>query len=377
MIDVLIDGCVYGWQAHGGIKRCFDEMIWRVAKNEKDIRFTIVLPERIRSLPPKADNVRHLMNWREGMAGVVQRMVNRCRVASLNAPVFHSTYYTLPFDPGMKSVVTVHDFIHERYSGAMRHGHMRPIQKLEVLRRADRVVAVSEQTKADAMRYAGIPPERICTIYHGPTYPPLPTEQVPERVSAFKKKYGLSRGYWLYVGRRELYKNFDMLLNAWAGSPHLHRANDLVAIGAAANLESRQFAHLVEHGLEERIHILDDCPEDDLWAAYAGALGLVYPSLCEGFGIPLLEAMAIGCPIVVSDIPVFREVAHGAAQFFDPHSKGHLIQAMTQIMDVAIRSSLIEKGKARVRRFSWDESARRLAEVYREVAAMSRNTRIS
>lgn len=377
MINVLIDGCLYGWQAHGGIKRCFDELIRRVAQNEKDIRFTIVLPERICSLPPKAENIRHVMDWRKGMAGVVQRMVNRRRVASLESPIFHSTYYTLPFQPGMKSVATVHDFIHERYSGAMRHGHMRPGHKNEVLCRADCVVAVSEQTKADAVRYASIPKERIHTIYHGATHRPLPPEQAQEQIRDFKIKYGIQRGYWLYVGRRELYKNFDMLLNAWAGCPALHRDNDLVTIGPAVNLEYRQFAHLVEHGLEEKIHILDDCPDADLPAAYAGALGLVYPSLCEGFGIPLLEAMAIGCPVVASDIPVFQEVAQGAAQFFNPHSKEQLVQAMTQVMDAAIRRSLIEKGRARVRRFSWDESAKRLAEVYRKVATMSGKSRIS
>jgi mannosyltransferase len=372
MINVLIDGCLYGWQAHGGIKRCFDELIRRIAENENDIQFTIVLPEQLRSLPPKGENIRHVMNWRHGIAGAVQRTVNRHRVACLEAPIFHSTYYTLPFHPAMRSVATVHDFIHERYAGAMRYGHMLPDSKIEVLRQADRVVAVSDQTKQDAIRYAEIPEGRIRTIYHGATQKPLPRDKAGEKIRAFKERYGLARDYWLYVGRRELYKNFDVLLKAWAGCRDLNREMDLVTIGPAANLESRQFAHLVKHGLEEKIHIIDDCDDADLSAAYAGATGLVYPSLCEGFGIPLLEAMAAGCPVVVSDIPVFKEVAQDSALYFDPHSEEQLVQVMRQTMVSTTRTTLIEKGLARVRRFSWDQSATELATIYREVAAMPR-----
>lgn len=371
MINVLIDGCLYGWQAHGGIKRCFDELIQRIAENETDIRFTIVLPERIRSVPPKGPNIRHVMNWRQGVAGVVQRLINQRRVGRLEFPIFHSTYYTLPFQAGMRSVATVHDFIHERYAGAMKNGHMRPDRKIEVLRQADRVVAVSEQTKCDAVQYAGIPEERIRTIYHGVAHEPVPREQAGEKIRAFKQKHGLSRDYWLYVGRRELYKNFDVLLNAWAGCRDLNREMDLVTIGPAANLEFRQFAHLVKYGLEERIHVIDDCDDADLSAAYAGAAGLVYPSLCEGFGIPLLEAMSAGCPVVASNIPVFKEVAQDSALFFDPHCEEQLVQAMRQVMDPAIRKCLAEKGKTRISHFSWENGARELAGIYRAVATMS------
>lgn len=268
----------------------------------------------------------------------------------------------------MKTVVTVHDFLHERYQAFMNPTGLLSgscAEKKDVIESASVIVSVSGQTKQDILHYTSVDASLIHVIHHG--YSSQLSSPCGDD-DDFVKRERLSTRFWLYLGRGEFYKNFDLCFYAWVQCAKSGSDADLLVIGPASPLEERHFDYLARRGLEERIHTLVNASDNDLRCAYAGALALIYSSLHEGFGIPLLEAMAAGCPVLCSDIPVFHEVAGDAALYFDPHSVNDLLEKMRKMAnDGTIRDDLIARGRNRVTLFSWDEAAHKLAGVYRAV----------
>ena len=169
--------------------------------------------------------------------------------------------------------------------------------------------------------------------------------------------------YWLYVGKRGHYKNFGTLLRAFIKASSQIDCY-LVAVGGEPVLEPWQEDLLIKNRLEQRVLLLHNINDSDLSNAYTGASAFIYPSLEEGFGIPLLEAMNSGTPIAASDIPVFKEVAADAACYFDPYDENMLADVMTKLLDKKISSNLIKRGKERIKHFSWDKAANQLSQVY-------------
>jgi glycosyltransferase involved in cell wall biosynthesis len=367
MVRVLVDGIIYRQQHFGGISRCFTEMLTRVGRHCGDIETLLHLPEGCHAQTPKAATIReirdrHLRPY---------RLLNRASVAAskaaakkLRPQIFHSTYYTSPYWPGMKTVVTVYDFIHEQFP-ALQGEAAFVEQKRREIERADAIIAISDCTGNDVLRYARVDPARITVIPLGVSDAFLETaEEIPAPL--FRKQHNIPNPYWLFVGQRNLYKNFGTLLRAFTQISEKTRT-DLVLVGGLPELESWQIDLLIRHRLERRIHRLA-VSDGVLRQVYANAEGFIFPSLAEGFGIPLLEAMAAGVPIVASDIPVFHEVAGDAALFFDPYDDGALAHAMLRVLDKTTRCDLVHKGRERVRSFTWDEAARKLGQVYRGLA---------
>jgi glycosyltransferase involved in cell wall biosynthesis len=283
----------------------------------------------------------------------------------LRPQVFHSTYYTLPYWSGLRSVVTVHDFIHEKFPALLGgNAHQFIEQKRNVIESADAIVAVSQSTKDEILAHTKAEESKIVVIYHGVNDAFLTASPSEADIRMFRETHKIDGPYWLYVGNRGLYKNFGTLLRAFVRVAR-ETGGYLVAVGGGAKLEPWQVDLLIKNRLEQRVHLLQVMDDDDLEAAYAGAMAFVFPSLAEGFGIPLLEAMAVGTPIVASDVPVFREVAGEAALFFDPYDEKGLATAMIKILDESVRGNLMEKGRKRVREFSWDTAASKLGDVYK------------
>ena len=371
MVTVLVDGVIYAMQAHGGIGRCFAELLRRVGDGTHDARILLHLPRPVLGEPPRAAAVEHVRDWRLGPASVfraVSRAANGWRLRRQRPGVFHSTYYTPSYWPRLPSVVTVHDFIDEHlFDGASGNPPGFIERKRAVIESADAVVAVSQATKADVLRFTGVVEEKISVVYHG--VDPCFAAAGDEDVSEFTQRHGLDRPYWLFVGRRHRYKNFGAALRAWerfGRSEHVRTF--LVAIGPDAELAPWEYDFAVRHGLERSLRLLVRVDEPTLAAAYRGATAFVFPSLIEGFGIPLLEAMAYGTPILAADIPAFREVAESAAIYFDPHDPESLAAAMSTVMDEEVRDVLASNARRRAKSFSWDRSAEQLLAIYRRLA---------
>ena len=376
MIRVAVDGCIYEMQAQGGINRCFNETMCRIAREDGDIEFVLTLPAKVRGALPTAPHIRYVQNpvYRSLPPRFLTRRLfwrrEKAFRARLRPDVFHSTYYEPNPYPGAKTVVTVHDFIDENSFATMSGNNADLIAtKRRAIEEADAIIAVSEATKQDILRYTRAREERISVVYHG--IKRVFRDRIPngEETKRFFAMLGGDKPYWLFVGKRARYKNFMTALRAWEQfEAETSVGSQFVAVGPDLRIEDSFVDFLIERGLESSFQYFVNASDQELAIAYQHALAFLFPSLDEGFGIPLIEAMACRCPIIASDIPVFREVAGEAALFFDSHSVAGLVRAMTGVIDGPTREKLIGAGQVRERLFTWDAAADAVAEVYRKVA---------
>lgn len=370
-MKVLIDGRIYAMQSKGGINRCFTEYLNRIDCACKDIEILVHLPHPAKGVTPHGRNIQTVGSCPlSGVFRPVTRRICTRRIKAFRPDVFHSTYYRLPYWNGLTSVVTVHDFIDEKYPHPMTGNPPCFVdRKREAIEHADAVVAVSRATREDVLRYTAAEPNKVMVIHHGVSAEFASDPATELEVSQFRKRNRISAPYWLFVGRRAFYKNFDTLLRGWAMfETNTKRKSSLVVVGHDGRLEKGQIDFLISNRLEERLIVLTDVDDKTLKLAYDGAQAFIFPSLSEGFGIPLLEAMARGTPVIASDIPVFHEVAADAAAYFDPHDATALALLMAQLEDEGIRDNLIRNAHRRIKAFSWDETARKMADIYRHLA---------
>ncbi len=284
--------------------------------------------------------------------------------------LFHATEHLLPRLSSVRTVFTLHDLIflfHPETHKPLNRWFL-TLMMPRFLRAADAVIAVSECTRRDAVRAYGIPEEKITVIYEGvsPRFRPAS----PEAIQAVRAKYRLPERFILYVGTIEPRKNLTALLEAYAAlqSRNTQHAARLVIVGKKGWLYEGFFRRLRELGLEERVYFTGYVPDEDLPALYSAADLFVFPSLYEGFGLPVLEAMACGVPVVCSNTSSLPEVAGDAALLADPTDIRALAAAMERALtDEALRASLRARGLERARQFTWEEAAKRTVEVYHQV----------
>jgi len=313
------------------------------------------------------------------------------RLAELGATVYHSPYYLMPYRPGVPALLTVYDLIplrHPEHSSARARLLFRWATRL-ALRTARHVVAITETARRDFIAAFGLPPARITAIplAADPAFRP----QGAQVAAALREKYGLPERFALYVGSNKPHKNLVGLVAAWAAAtgtdtdlrPRPARSEEglgdaeLVIAGAWDERypEARQLAQSLE---APGIRWLGPVPEADLPSLYSAATVFVFPSLFEGFGLPVIEAMACGTPVVCSNVTSLPEVAGDAAILFDPSAAdgeasdapaAPLRSALQRVLDDdGLRSELRGKGLARAAQFSWQHTAARTLELYRRVA---------
>lgn len=274
------------------------------------------------------------------------------------AAVFASTYYSHPI--GTPSVMTVHDMIPEVF--AVDLGQPMWLEKDACIRHARRFIAVSSSTARDLCSfYPQILRTRVTVAHNGVSSLFRPAEAI--EVEGFKRRHGITRPYFLLVGSRETYKNAETFLRVFAGLRDRQRFA-VVCVGGEKNLQPELQA--LRAGSERHMLRLDDA---ELRFAYSGALALAYPSTYEGFGMPVAEAMASGCPVITTPNASLPEVAGDAAIYVKPMDEAALAHALTRILQPDLRDSLIARGLARARLFSWKNMANIVARVLTEAAA--------
>jgi len=238
-----------------------------------------------------------------------------------------------------------------------------------VLKRADGIIAVSENTKLDAIRLLGLKPEKIQVIHLG-----VPDEYfhvTPESIKGIRTAFTLTKPYFLFVGTIEPRKNVDTLLTAWEGMPEdFRRRYDLVIAGMAGWRSEGTMNRLLQAKRDNKsIQYHGYVPETDMPALTAGAFAFVYPSLYEGFGIPVAQAMAAGRPVITSNISSLPEVAGDAALLVDPKSAGELAGAFLKMAESPdLSEQLGVAGAARARRYSWARAAELSLNFFRSVS---------
>jgi glycosyltransferase involved in cell wall biosynthesis len=284
--------------------------------------------------------------------------------------VFHATDHLLPPLRRSKLVFTVHDLIYlfyPQYHLPLNRWYL-TLMMPRFLRRADAIIAVSENTRRDVARLLKIPAERMTVIYEGVSAaysPALP----PHEVARVRARYGLPERYLLFLGTLEPRKNLGALLAAYhallARGVPLPR---LVIAGRKGWLFEPIFERVRALGLAEQVCFTDWVPEADAPPLLAGAEAFVYPSVYEGFGLPPLEAMACGTPVITSTASSLPEIAGDAALLVAPDDTAGLAQAIERVLsDAALRADLRARGLARAAQFTWEAAARQTLAVYHQV----------
>jgi glycosyltransferase involved in cell wall biosynthesis len=282
--------------------------------------------------------------------------------------IFHATDQLLPRLRQARSVFTLYDV-----AFALRpETHTRPnrwflsLMIPRFLRAADAVIAISECSKRDAVRLYGIEPSKIRVIYLAADARFRPAS--PAAQAAARSRYELPARYILFVGAIEPRKNLSMLLDAYAPLLNDDPELRLVIAGPYGWLYAPFLKRLDELGLRERVYFPGWVAGEDLPALYAAAEAFVYPSLYEGFGLPALEALACGTPVVCSDASSLPEVAGDAALLVAPEDAAGWTAALRRVLsDGTLRSEMRARGLRQAARFSWDKTARQTLAVYREL----------
>jgi glycosyltransferase involved in cell wall biosynthesis len=323
-------------------------------------------------LPPALETAGRIA-WREESAppyslAELWRLALRARRD--RAELFHAPHYVCPPVLPCPAVVTVHDLIHLRFPDWRRRPlaplYARVMLRLAV-RRAACLITVSEATRGELAQYLGVPAARVRVIPNGvaPHFRPADDAAV---LAARLGKHGLVPPYWLFVGNPMPHKNVPRLLDAYAG---LSAQTGPLVLAGVRGAAGPALARTIEaRGLQGRVVILPPLPESELPPLYQGATALVLASLWEGFGLPALEAMACGTPVVVADRGGVAEVVADAGLRVDPTNVDALREALYNLsVHAPLRAALRAAGLARARAFSWRRAAEATAAVYREALA--------
>jgi glycosyltransferase involved in cell wall biosynthesis len=299
--------------------------------------------------------------WRTfGMSGSIRRS---------GVDIYHGLSHELPADihrAGVRSVVTMHDiiFVHhpELYTPTDRH--LYTLKYKRSCHAADRIIAISEQTRADLVNEWNIDPTKIEVVYQG-CDPQFGIEASPETLAEVRARYSLPDNYILSVGSIEERKNLMLTVQAMATGALDVR---LVAIGRHTTYADRIMEYATAHGIADRITMHHNVRFADLPALYQMAEGFVYTSLFEGFGIPILEALNSRVPVITSAGGVFSETGGDACIYVNPFSVEEMVEALRSILeDSSMRADMIARGTAHAARFAEPIIAQNLTRLYRSL----------
>jgi glycosyltransferase involved in cell wall biosynthesis len=370
-IKILYDHQVFATQKYGGVSRIFYQLIRHLSDME-EVQLLLFHGLHINRYPLHALKNKTAYYFGKAIAGPGQiqellKPLNRFLFKTLTTgkavDIFHPTHYARHVYEWKNSplVLTVNDMIPELYPTNFRDIDTRLMIKMNCIQRADHIITISNNTKIDLQSRYDIAEDKITVVYPGAPSPlPVPADardQPPH-----------PRPFILYVGtRRQPYKNLNRLLLAYASSQRISKEYDLVCFGGPPLTRIEQES-LRRSGISGRVvHMSGD---DRLLAnLYRNAAVLVYPSLYEGFGLPPLEAMANGCPVLTGRVSSLPEILDDAAVYFDPSEPDSIAAAIEQTLsNETQRAEMIRKGYRQVKKYDWTKMTAQILELYRRTA---------
>lgn len=353
-----------------GIGTYIRNLLRHLARIDRETEFVVFCrPEDRGSLSSIGPNFRAVPEP-SGNYSIAEQLRIPLAVKRERLTLFHAPHYVLPPLVGCRSVVTIHDCIHLMFPQYLPNRLALAYARTSIglaARRATRVLTVSESSKRDILRFVRTAPEKIDVIYNAydERFGEEPREEDVVRV---RERFQLHDEFVLYAGNVKPHKNLERLIQAF----HLVRSRGLehlklVLIGDEISKYAALRRAVHQHRLHKYVRFLGYLPEETLAVMYRLASVFVFPSLYEGFGLPPLEAMASGTPVVTSNLSSLPEVADEAAVLVDPYDPGAIADGMYQVLtDETLRRDLRRKGLARAHQFSWETSVRRVREIYDE-----------
>ncbi|MBW6440671.1 glycosyltransferase family 4 protein [Patescibacteria group bacterium] len=363
-MKILYDHQIFSAQVYGGISRYYVELI-RNLKNDNlaDVDLLILFTNNYYLLDAEFKYYLTLFpkcNFRgkKKIINIFNNLFSEQYLRYSKFDVFHPTYYNpyfLKFIGNKPFVLTVYDMIHEKFPEHFPKDKITTKRKRYLANRASKIIAISNNTKNDLIEIFNIPAEKINVIYLG--YSQSKINNIDYNIMKLPKTF------ILFVGNRQEYKNFELFIKSVASILQKEREIHIVCIGGDKFTKSEANLFLllnISNQLKQY-----NIPDSLLSYIYKKALFFIFPSLYEGFGLPILEAFASDCPVLCSNTSSLSEVAGDAAIYFDPYSVDSVIHSVkTAISSPELLNSLRIKAEKRLANFSWEKTAKETQKIY-------------
>jgi glycosyltransferase involved in cell wall biosynthesis len=378
-MHVTIDPIIYQVRATGGVSRIFDEILPRMCQIDPNlfihVRWDVLqgdlkqpLPQHTRIsneryIPLQTPMYRPYRLWKR-LTTLANKLQLYLEARSKRTHIWHSTYFTLPPSHWQGNVVvSVYDMNYELLENYAKHEFEDTRRaKQQAVMNAHLVLCISETVRQDVIQYYGLHPDKVHVTplaYNTETFGLL-------EKSFFDHADSFPSRFILYVGGRGPHKNFDGFLKAYSGW-NASQEVKLLVVGSPLNEYEQRLVQDLK--IADKLEIMSNVDDVLLCKLYNKALAFIYPSHYEGFGIPLLEAMACGCPIVASHIPTSMEVAGDIPFYFELNDVNSFLLALNNAIQAKGEQSIIDAGLKQIRQFNWERTAQLTLEAYKKLVS--------
>lgn len=364
-----------------GIGTYIRNLVRNLAEIDDENRYFLLTRVPPKEFPLDLPDNFHLHQERSPVYSLRELVTMTWKLAHMRVDLYHSTHYVLPLWVTGPVVATIHDIIHLLYpeflpSRLAFFYAQRMIRR--TLSRSDRVIAVSRNTKNDLTHHFDVDGSKIQVVYNG-VDDTFRRPLADEEIERWLRQLEIRRPYVLFVGNAaKPHKNLDNVVQAYARArKSCSFEAPLVCVGEREGVEFKIRQRAEQLGIPDKVKLLGHVAGEALPAIYQGASLFVYPTLYEGFGLPVIEAMASGTPVITSNTSALKEVAEGHAHLVNPLDVGDMADAIAQCMaDPDHRESLAKLGRRRAEDFQWRRTAERTLEIYRQVLASHSRRRL-
>lgn len=355
-MKIIYDHQIFFHQNQGGPSRYFVELIKELKNlnNNPIIISPIDQNIHLKEIEEKIKKKFFFPIKKSFITKALNSIISQYYFRVLDYDLYHLTYFNNSFSTKKPKIITVYDLTHEKY---MNDYKLSKYPKKKIFADIDHFICISNNTKKDLIYYYGIEEQKITVTYLANSI----------KFSGIYKNF-FNKPYFLFVGSRRRYKNFKIILDAYSKLPKINKNFDIVCFGGG-NFIEEEIKYMDKLSIDiNNIHFRSGSDEE-LCALYKSSEALIYPSKYEGFGLPLLEAMSLGCPVISSNSSSLPEVYGDAALSFSPFSVDGLIDCINKITsDNDLKQKLILKGFERVKNFSWKKCAIETNELYKKFA---------
>ena len=366
-MKVLYDHQIFTSQIYGGISRYFFELL-KNFENDDEIEYELSLKysnnhylKSLKNLPYKKFLENYSFRGKHRLLNILNKRVSKKYISKRDYDIFHPTYYDpyfLDFLDSKPFILTIYDMIHEIYPEMFFLKDKTSKRKKLLAQKATKIIAISENTKKDIIRLFGSDEKKIEVIYLANSFNINKNDKTINIITPEK--------YILFVGNRRGYKNFELFIKAI--SPLLNddvKLNIVCAGGGKFN--DMEIEKLKNLNIKNKVFYYSGS-DNILTYLYQKAVAFVFPSLYEGFGIPILESFVCGCPVICSKTSSLPEIAGDAAIYFDPTDKLSMLNSIQKVIyNDELKKQLINKGIKRVKEFTWNKTADKTKKIYEGV----------
>lgn len=361
-MKILYDYQSFLNQNYGGISRYFTEIIKYLIKDEEYIGvFPKILSSNyyLKEIDLKETFFLPKINFKgkRYILKNVNKFFSQKKIKSNNFDIFHPTYYDNYFLKYLRKpfVLTVFDLISEHFLNISKAEKKLLDSKKELIKKATHIISISQSTKRDLIQYYNVDPNKVTAIYLGNSF------KKTNKFEQYKKK--IDGEYFLFVGNRQGYKNFCNLIKSISGLLIQNKINLICVGGEKPNNE--EITLIRKNKVLNFVHFLENKNDFELYGLYKNALGFIFPSKYEGFGLPILESFSCGCPVLLSDTSSLPEIAGEAATYFNPYSIDSMKSCFENFLhQKSTRQDLILRGYERLKLFDWEKTFQETKSVY-------------